>query len=113
MQVDVEDKAAGTWQSLATIDGGLSGWRLLWDRLCPIPNMCFNIIAPRYRELVNALTWIAHTQKLREIEDVYKFDLYLRPSTVHEYKLMDYHLVDNIVRSSYRCAPFCRRGLPV
>lgn len=35
--VDVEDRDDSVWHNLTPIDGGLSGWRLLWDRWCPIP----------------------------------------------------------------------------
>ena len=34
----------------------------------------------------------------------YRVDLYLRPPHIHAYKLMDFHLIDRIVRNSYRCA---------
>ena len=35
--VDVEDRDDSMWHNLTPLDGGLSGWRLLWDRWCPIP----------------------------------------------------------------------------
>ena len=35
--VDVEDRDDSVWHNLTAYDGGLSGWRLLWDRWCPIP----------------------------------------------------------------------------
>ena len=35
--VDVEDRDDSVWHNLTPFDGGLSGWRLLWDRSCPIP----------------------------------------------------------------------------
>lgn len=35
--VDVEDRDDSVWHNLTPFDGGLSGWRLLWDRWCPIP----------------------------------------------------------------------------
>ena len=37
--VDVENRDATAWQNLTSYDGGLSGWRLLWDRWCPIPQL--------------------------------------------------------------------------
>ena len=37
--VDVEDRDASVWQNLSAYDGGVSGWRLLWDRWCPIPSL--------------------------------------------------------------------------
>lgn len=37
--VDVEDKDASVWRNLSAYDGGISGWRLLWDRWCPIPSL--------------------------------------------------------------------------
>jgi len=40
--VDVEDRDDSVWHNLTPLDGGLSGWRLLWDRWCPIPSLrCF------------------------------------------------------------------------
>ena len=39
--VDVEDKDASVWRNLSAYDGGISGWRLLWDRWCPIPSLRF------------------------------------------------------------------------
>lgn len=104
LQVDVEDKQSGAWHSLTPYDGGLSGWRLLWDRVCPIPSLRFGGAVPRYRELVNALSWIAHSQNLRRMCQDYRVDLYLRPPNIGAYKLMDFHLIDRIVRTSYLCA---------
>lgn len=40
--VDVEDRDDSVWHNLTPIDGGLSGWRLLWDRWCPIPALRSN-----------------------------------------------------------------------
>lgn len=37
--VDVEDKDASVWQNLSAFDGGISGFQLLWDRICPIPSL--------------------------------------------------------------------------
>ena len=37
--VDVEDKDASVWRNLTSYEGGISGWRLLWDRWCPIPSL--------------------------------------------------------------------------
>ena len=43
--VDVEDRDDSVWHNLTPLDGGLSGWRLLWDRWCPIPSLrCFPAI---------------------------------------------------------------------
>jgi hypothetical protein len=68
---------------------------------------------PRYRELVNALSWIAHSQNLRRMCQDYRVDLYLRPPHIAAYKLMDFHLIDRIVRNSYRCALFSKRPVLV
>lgn len=68
----MEDKQSGAWHALTPYDGGLSGWRLLWDRFCPVPAWRSTAGArggggqvPRYRELMNALSWIAHSQARR------------------------------------------------
>ena len=70
MQVDVEDKTSNAWHTLTPYDGGISGWRLLWDRLCPIPTLRWagsGKKAPRYQELINTLSWISHSQNLRRM----------------------------------------------
>jgi hypothetical protein len=103
VQVDVEDKQSGVWHNLTPYDGGLSGWRLLWDRICPVPSLRFGGTVPRYNELVNTLSWIAHSQNLRRMCQDYRVDLYLRPPNIGAYKLMDFHLMDDIVKSAQMC----------
>lgn len=107
LQVDVEDKQSGAWHNLTPYDGGLSGWRVLWDRYCPIPSLRSARVGspghPRYREMINALSWIAHSQNLRRMCQDYKVDLVLSPPYASSFKLMDYHLVERIVRDAYRC----------
>lgn len=44
--VDVEDKDASVWRNLSAYDGGISGWRLLWDRWCPIPSLRCSLLGP-------------------------------------------------------------------
>lgn len=113
-QVDVEDKATNTsWANMTPYDGGLSGWHLLWDRLCPVPQWRFGTKAPRYRELVNALSWMSHSQNLRRILQDHVVDLYLRPPHIGQYRLMDFHLMDDMVATSFRCAPFLIQRLGV
>ncbi|CAL8463928.1 g3463 [Coccomyxa elongata] len=101
--VDVEDRDDSVWHNLTPIDGGLSGWRLLWDRWCPIPALRYNIKMPRYNQIVNALTWMSHSQNLRRVAREHPIDLYLQPP-VTRFRLLDYHLMDRIVRDSNRYA---------
>ena len=104
----------------------------------------FGIKLPRYNQIVNALTWMSHSQALKRMSRDYVIDLYLRPpvrcrdvvvlhvvSTSHyahvpsnsagsassasgvefmwvmlqvwHFRLMDYHLMERIVRDSNRC----------
>ena len=44
--VDVEDRDASVWADITSYEGGLSGWRLLWDRWCPIPSLRCKPILP-------------------------------------------------------------------
>jgi len=77
--VDVEDKE-GPWKSLQSYDGGVSGWKLLWDRWCPLPSLRFGYtMMPRYNQLINALTWMGHTQNINRVCNECHIDLYLRP----------------------------------
>lgn len=43
--------------------------------------MCcrFGIKLPRYNQIVNALTWMSHSQALKRMSRDYVIDLYLRP----------------------------------
>ena len=68
-------------------------------------HMCcrFGIKLPRYQQIVNALTWMSHSQTLRRVSQEYVIDLYLRPP-VSRFRLMDFHLMDRIVRDANRSA---------
>lgn len=102
--VDVEDRDQSAWHNLSTTDGGVSGWQLLWDRICPVERWRFGIRMPGHAAMMNALTWMAHKQNLARLaQEGQQVDLYLRPP-VTQYRLMDYHLADRIVRDASRYA---------
>lgn len=72
----------------------------------------FGYKLPRYNQIINALTWMSHAVALRRMAQDYVIDLYLRPPVWH-YRLMDYHLMDRIVKSSNQCAQdHCRQSSP-
>ena len=64
----------------------------------------FNIKVPRYSQMIAALTWMSHSQNLRRMAREHPIDLYMQPP-VTRFRLLDYHLMDRIVRDSNRCAP--------
>lgn len=102
--VDVEGKDDTGWRNLTPYDGGVSGWRLLWDRWCPVPGWRFGVRMPRYSQIINQLTWMTHAHNLRRVSEDYRIDLYLRPPNIASYKLMDFHLMERIVKDAYRYA---------
>ncbi|GIL50015.1 hypothetical protein Vafri_6357, partial [Volvox africanus] len=111
--VDVEGRDDLGWRSLTPYDGGLSGWRLLWDRICPIPGWRFASTAssgpagrgaPRYAALINKLTAMTHVANLKRVAIEHRIDLYLRPPGVGGFRLLDFHLMDRIVKDAYRYA---------
>lgn len=102
--VDVEGKDDTGWRNLQPYDGGVSGWRLLWDRVCPVPSWRYGTVLPRYASIINQLTWMTHAHNLRRVSEDYRIDLYLRPPNIASYKLMDFHLMERIVRDSYKYA---------
>ena len=69
--------------------------------MCVITCYRFGIKLPRYQQIVNALTWMSHSQTLRRVSREYVIDLYLRPP-VSRFRLMDFHLMDRIVRDANR-----------
>lgn len=108
--VDVEAKDDLGWSSLTPYDGGLSGWRLLWDRWCPIPSWRTQLKLPRYAQIVNQLTWMTHAHNLKRVNEDYRIDLYLRPPNIGSFKLMDFHLMERIVKDAYRYAGLCLKN---
>lgn len=68
------------------------------------PPFCcrYNYKLPRYNQIINALTWMSHSQNLRRVAREHVIDLYLRPP-VTRFRLMDYHFMDRIVRDANRC----------
>ena len=39
---------------------------------------------------------------VKRVSEEHKIDLYLRPPNISSFKLMDYHLMDRIVKDAYR-----------
>ena len=52
--------------------------------------------------MIAALTWMSHSQNLRRMAREHPIDLYMQPP-VTRFRLLDYHLMDRIVRDSNRC----------
>ena len=57
--------------------------------------------------MIAALTWMSHSQNLRRMAREHPIDLYMQPP-VTRFRLLDYHLMDRIVRDSNRRAPPAR-----
>ena len=45
---------------------------------------------------------MTHAHNLKRVGEEYKIDLYLRPPNIGAFKLMDYRLMDQIVKDAYR-----------
>ena len=71
------------------------------------PGCRYNIKVPRYSQMIAALTWMSHSQNLRRMAREHPIDLYMQPP-VTRFRLLDYHLMDRIVRDSNRRAPPAR-----
>lgn len=56
----------------------------------------------RYAHIINQLTWMTHAHNLRRVSEDFCIDLYLRPPNIGSFKLMDYHLMERIVKDAYR-----------
>lgn len=56
----------------------------------------------RYSQIINQLTWMTHAHNLKRVSQEHKIDLYLRPPNIGSFKLMDYHLMNRIVKDAYR-----------
>jgi len=99
--VDVEDKDFCTWKDLDPYESGLSGFYLLWQSLkSVVSRKPFRY--PRYGEMISSLLFLSHKQQIRATMRDFHVDLYMQPTGVQFYRLMDYHLMDRIVRDAYR-----------
>lgn len=58
--------------------------------------------------MIAALTWMSHSQNLRRMAREHPIDLYMQPP-VTRFRLLDYHLMDRIVRDSNRCASYTHK----
>lgn len=47
---------------------------------------------------------MSHATNLKRVSEDHKIDLYLRPLGISHYRLMDYRLLDRIVKDAYRYA---------
>ena len=105
--VDVEGKDESGWSALTSkLDGGVSGWRIFWDRTLGwlVPSWRSGAgDMPKYSQIINQLTWMTHAHNLKRVARDYKIDLYLRPP-VQLFRLLDYHLYGRIVKQAYRYA---------
>jgi len=45
---------------------------------------------------------MTHAHNLRRVSEDFCIDLYLRPPNIGSFKLMDYHLMERIVKDAYR-----------
>lgn len=62
--VDVEDRDDSAYREVTPIHGGVSGWRMLWDRLCPFPRLrCAPALAFGFIRTVSCSTHTEHTYR--------------------------------------------------
>lgn len=101
--VDVEDRNVSPWSNLSMpVEGVLSGWRILWDRWCPISSWTSGQRFPRQQHMLNALCGMAHSQNLAHLARFVQekhIDLYLRPPVL-QYALLDWNFMEDIVSDS-------------
>ena len=45
---------------------------------------------------------MTHAHNLKRVSLEHKIDLYLRPSNIKNIKLMDYHLMNRLVKDTYK-----------
>jgi len=78
--VDADERDTATaLRSLAPLDGGISGWRLLWERANPFAPVRDGSSAPRYGTLVSALMAAVMQRQLRQAAREHPIHLHLRP----------------------------------
>ena len=71
----------------------------------------YGLKLPRYQQILNTLTWMSHTQNLKRVSREHVIDLYLQPP-VGKFRLMDFHLMERLVRDANRCTCLPSLGLP-
>ena len=83
--VDVENKTFyRQLADMADFNSGLSGWKLLVNRLNPFSQSRY----PNFKDIMNALTWLAHHRIYNQIQKDHNIDLYLQPQGISDYGLL-------------------------
>ena len=114
--VDVEDNDYLAFRNLTPHDGGLGGWRLLWERINPFGSwfarwfMGDQIGAPEtsragmtYGSLLNALMYATSMNNLSQATQEHRINLYLRPPGVSSWVApLTPARVDALVRRAHR-----------
>jgi len=93
--VDVEDKDLSMFDNLYNYGDGISGWSLLWYKLCRR-----QIRIPSFASMFLWLACLNHVRQLRSVVAAGGLDLYIRPP-IEKYKLLDYGQIDEIIQVGY------------
>jgi lysophospholipid hydrolase len=99
--VDVDDReASSALRMLAPVDGGVSGWRLLWEKANPLSRS----EPPNYAALVSALTAAVAARQLAAASRAHPVHLHLRPRVAATYSVLSTADMERIVRGAYKYA---------
>jgi len=99
--VDVDDReASSALRMLAPVDGGVSGWRLLWEKVNPLSRSA----PPNYASLVSALTAAVAARQLAAASRQHPVHLHLRPRVAATYSVLSTADMERIVRGAYKYA---------
>lgn len=102
--VDADEVQDGTaaFRSLATHDGGVSGWRLLWEKVNPFGK---EDQMPSYATLVGKLIAATGNRQLSRVAQEHPINLHLRPPTTGiSFGPMDARQMEAVVRNAYKVA---------
>lgn len=100
VDADEGQDATAAFRNLATHDGGVSGWRLLWEKFNPFGK---DDHMPSYATLVNKLIAATGNRQLNQVASQYPINLHLRPPTTGiSFGPMDARQMEAVVRNAYK-----------
>lgn len=102
VDADEGQDPTAAFRNLATHDGGVSGWRLLWEKCNPFGK---EEGTPSYAALVNRLVAATANRQLDQVAREHPINLHLRPPTTGiSFGPMDARQMEAAVRNAYKYA---------
>jgi predicted acylesterase/phospholipase RssA/CRP-like cAMP-binding protein len=103
--VDVENKDNRLFEGIDNYGDSLSGWFIAWKWCLSMLRLSPSLRIPPLSEVALKISYISHGMMIRNLlKHADDSIIYIRPDVGTKYKLLDYHLMTNIVQTGMDAA---------